>query len=76
MLLVDDLLMLPLRGFIGIFKKIGEMAETESSDADRIREKLMEARLGFELDEISEEEYEKLETELLARLNSLRESRS
>ncbi len=76
MLLIDDLLLLPLRGVIGIFKKINEMAETELSDADRIREKLMEARLKFELDEMSEEEYEELETELLARLDSLRESQS
>jgi len=76
MLLIDDLLLLPLRGVIGIFKKINEMAETELSDADRIREKLMEARLKFELDEIGEEEYEKVETELLARLDSLRESGS
>jgi len=75
MLLIDDLLLLPLRGVIGIFKKINEMAETELSDADRIREKLMEARLKFELDEMSEEEYEKVETELLSRLDSLRESR-
>lgn len=72
MLLIDDILMLPFKGLVGVFKKIGEMAETELSDAGRIREKLQEARLKLEMDEISEEEYEKLEAELLSRLDSIR----
>ncbi|HCC69144.1 MAG TPA: gas vesicle protein GvpG, partial [Nitrospiraceae bacterium] len=41
MLLIDDLLSLPFRGFIGILKKIHEMAERELSDEDYIRERLM-----------------------------------
>lgn len=72
MLLIDDLLLLPFKGFIGIFKKIHEMAERELSDEDYIREKLMELQLRFELDEISEEEYTKQEKELLARLDAVR----
>jgi len=71
-LLIDDLLLLPFKGFIGIFKKIHEMAERELSDEDYIREKLMELQLRFELDEISEEEYTKQEKELLARLDAVR----
>ena len=61
MLLIDDLLLLPVKGFIGIFKKIHEMAEQELSDEGYIRERLMELQLRFELDEISEEEYTKQE---------------
>jgi len=73
--LIDDLLLLPVKGFIGIFKKINEMAERELSDEDYIREKLMELQLSFELDEISEEEYTKQEKELMARLDAIRKAK-
>ncbi|PIY87845.1 MAG: gas vesicle protein GvpG, partial [Nitrospirae bacterium CG_4_10_14_0_8_um_filter_41_23] len=62
---------MPVRGFVGIFKKIHEMAEREVSDEDYIRERLMELQLKFELDEISEEEYTKQEKELMARLEAI-----
>ena len=72
MLLIDDLLLLPVKGFIGIFKKVQEMAERELSDEDYIRERLMELQLKFELDEISEEEYIDQEKELMTRLDAIR----
>jgi len=72
MFLIDDLLALPVKGFLGIFKKIHEMAEQELSDETYLREKLMALRLRFELDEISEEEYSQQERELLARLDAAR----
>lgn len=72
MFLIDDLLTLPVKGFLGIFKKIHEMAEQELSDETYLREKLMALRLRFELDEISEEEYSQQERELLERLDAAR----
>ena len=72
MFLVDDLLLLPVKGFFGIFKKIHEMVEQELSDEDHIRERLMELQLRFELNEIGEEEYQLQEKELLARLDAAR----
>ena len=72
MLLIDDILMLPMRGLMSIFKKIHEMAEEELSDETHIRERLMALQLRFELDEINEEEYEREEKELLARLDAAR----
>ena len=66
MLLIDDLLLLPFKGFIGIFRKIHEMAEHELSDEEYIRDKIMELQLRFELDEISEGEYTRQEKELMA----------
>ena len=75
MLLIDDLLLLPVKGFVGIFKKIHEMAEREVSDEDYIRERLMEVQLKFELDEISEEEYTRQEKELMARLDAIRKAK-
>jgi len=72
MLLIDDLLLLPVKGFFGIFKKIHEMAEHELSDEDYIRERLMELQLRFELNEIREEEYNQKEKELLVHLDAVR----
>ena len=72
MFLIDDLLTLPVKGFLGIFKKIHEMAEQELSDETYLLEKLMALRLRFELDEINEEEYNRQEKELLVRLDAAR----
>lgn len=72
MLLIDDLLLLPVKGFVGIFKKIHEIVEHELSDEGYIRERLMELQLRFELNEIGEEEYNQREKELLERLDIIR----
>ena len=72
MLLIDDLLLLPVKGFFGIFKKVQEMVEHELSDENYIRERLMELQLRFELDEIGDEAYNQQEKQLLARLDAAR----
>jgi Gas vesicle protein G len=75
MFLIDDILLAPLNGVIWLGKKINEVAEREFSDEGLIKEKLMQAQLRFEMDEISEEEYNKQETELLARLDAIRKAK-
>ncbi len=75
MFLIDDILLAPLNGVIWLGKKINEVAEKEFSDEGLIKEKLMQAQLRFEMDEISEEEYNKQEAELLARLDAIRKAK-
>lgn len=75
MFLVDDILLAPLKGVIWLGKKINEIAEKEVSDEGRIKEKLMELQLRFEIDEISEEEYNTQEKELLERLDTIRKAK-
>jgi len=75
MFLIDDILLAPLKGVIWVGKKIQEVAERETSDEGRIREKLMELQLRFELDEISEEEYTREEKGLLERLEAIRSAK-
>ncbi len=65
MFLLDDLLLAPLKGIIFIGKKVEELMQKEISDEGRIKERLMELQLKFEMDEISMEEYDRRETELL-----------
>lgn len=75
MFLLDDILLAPLKGVIWMGKKINEIVEKEISDEGRIKEKLMELQLRFELDEISEEEYKRQEKELLERLDAIRKAK-
>ena len=74
MLVVDDVLLFPMKGLMGIFEKIHQMAKTEVSDEKYALEKLMELQLRYEMDEISEEEFKKEEIKLQAKLNALREA--
>jgi len=73
--LIDDILLAPLKGVIWIGERLNEIAEKEFSDEGRIKEKLMELQLKFEMDEISEEEYNRQEKELLERLDAIRKAK-
>ena len=75
MFLIDDILLSPLNGIIWLGKKINEVAEKEFSDEGLIKEKLMQLQLRFEIDEISEENYNKQEKELLERLEAIRKAK-
>jgi len=75
MFLIDDILLAPLNGLIWLSKKIDEITEKEFSDEGLIKEKLMELQMRFELDKISEKEYNKQESELLARLDAIRKAK-
>lgn len=74
MLLIDDLLFwLPVKGITALAKKIDELARAEQGgDAGRLREELLRLQTQFELDEITEEEYNRREEEILRQLQSLR----
>jgi hypothetical protein len=72
MLIIDDILLSPLKGLVFLGKKIQELVNEEMSDEGRIKEMLMELQLKFEMDEIDEEEYDKREEELLQILEKIR----
>jgi hypothetical protein len=74
MFLLDSILLAPLKGVIWMGQKLGDMAEKELSDKGRIKEELMRLQLQFELDEISQVEYEQKENELLDRLDAITNS--
>ena len=75
MFLIDDILLAPLNGIIWLGKKINEVAGKEFSDEGLIKEKLMQLQLRFEIDEISEENYNRQEKELLERLEAIRKAK-
>lgn len=71
MFLIDDILLAPLKTMIWFGEKLNEVVEKEFSDAGKIKELLMGLQLRFELDEISEEDYNRQEQELLERLEAI-----
>jgi hypothetical protein len=69
--LLTGLLTLPLapvRGTIWIAERLLEEAERELDDPANIEQQLLEAEASYERGEISEEDYERLEDQLLRRL--------
>ena len=74
MFLLDSILLAPLKGVMWMGQKLGDMAQKELSDKGRIKEELMRLQLQFELDEISQQEYDRKEKELLDRLDAITNS--
>ncbi|MEM6641782.1 MAG: gas vesicle protein GvpG [Bacteroidota bacterium] len=68
MFLIDDIILAPVKGVYHLVKVIKERAEEELYNPQMIQEELMQLQLQFELDQISEEEYDSQEEKLLQRL--------
>ena len=75
MFLIDDILLAPFKGIIFLAEKINEVVGKETSDEGAVKERLMELQLKFEMDEITEVEYDQKEDELLKLLNNIREEK-
>ena len=63
---------LPIKGIHFIAKKLSDMAEEDLTDISKIQEELLDLQMRYEMDEISEEEYNKKEVKLLERLEAIR----
>ncbi|MFM8330454.1 MAG: gas vesicle protein GvpG [Candidatus Methylumidiphilus sp.] len=74
MLVVDDILLFPVKGINWIFRQIHEIAEEElAGEAERLRDSLTELYMMLETGQITEEEFEEQERQLLDRLDALSE---
>lgn len=72
MFIIDDILLSPIKGLLYIFKEIEKIAKEEKEDtAEKLKKELLEAQMLFEIDQITEEEYNKREKNILERLNAL-----
>jgi len=71
MFIIDSILLAPLKGVVWLGQKLNEIAQNELNDDGRIKEELMQLQLRFEMDEISEQEYDEKERELLERLDAI-----
>ncbi len=70
--ILDNILFSPLKLTIWLGQKLRDAAYSEMTDETKIREGLLHLQMQFEMDEISEEEYEKEETLLMEKLEMIR----
>jgi hypothetical protein len=74
MLLIDDILLSPMRGIYWIFQEIYNAAlEETANEADAITVELSELYMMLETGRISEQEFDSREKDLLDRLEAIRE---
>jgi Gas vesicle protein G len=58
-----------------VFDKIAAAVDTEMTDDTKLREQLLEAQMRVELGEMSQQEFDVLEADILARLREIRDRR-
>ena len=63
---------IPVKGIHWIASKLHETAEKDLTDVGVIQQQLLELQMRYELEEISEEEYDRQEKVLLDRLEAIR----
>lgn len=71
--IIDDILLSPITFLKWLGENIYKFVEEELTDESRVQEELLELQMRFEMDEITEEEYEKREAKLIQKLESIRE---
>jgi hypothetical protein len=72
MFLLDSMLVGGLRF---VFDKIAAAVDTELNDDTALRERLLAAQMRVELGEMTEQEFDALEADILARLREIRDRR-
>ncbi len=63
---------IPVKGMVWIGSKLKGTAQEEATDEGRIQEQLLNLQMKFEMDEITEEEYDRKETLLMEKLEAIR----
>ncbi len=72
MFLLDNLLMMPARGIMAVFREVYNAAQQEgANEAESIRTELSELYMLLETQQLSEADFERREKELLDRLDEL-----
>ncbi len=70
-MILDNILLAPIKGICMIGNKVREMAIDEILDEDSVRERLKELYMLLETGKISEEEFESREEELVTQLEEI-----
>ena len=72
MLVIDSILLFPMRGLLHVFRRIHEAAEQEyESEGEAIRTELRELYMRLEANQITEKEFDDAEKVLLDRLDQI-----
>jgi len=70
--ILDNILLSPLKLTVWLGKKLRESAYEEITDESKIHEELLHLQMRYEMEEIDDEKYEREETKLMERLETIR----
>ena len=71
---IDDILLAPIKGIVWIAEKVRDMALEELEDTpEKLQRELLDLQMVLETEQITEEEYQKKEKDILERLEALKE---
>ena len=70
MLIIDSLI---ISGVRFVLDKVAAAVETELNDDTVLRERLLDAQMRLELGELTQEEFDDLESDLVARIRDIKE---
>lgn len=70
--ILDTILLSPIKMTVWVAKKLRESALNEMTDESKIHEELLHLQMQFEMDEMDEAEFDRLEDELMERLDRAR----
>ena len=70
MLIIDSLI---LSGVRFVLDKVAAAVDTELNDDSVLRERLLDAQMRLELEEISQEEFDQIEADVVARIREIKE---
>ncbi len=70
MLIIDSLI---ISGVRFVLDKLAAAVETELNDDTVLRERLLDAQMRLELGELTQEEFDELESDLVARIRDIKE---
>jgi hypothetical protein len=74
MLIIDDVLLFPIKGIFWIFRELHKAGQEElATEAEAITEELSEIYMMLETGRITEDEFDTREKELLDRLDEIQE---
>lgn len=62
-----------LKPIINLVLLIHDYVDKEMNDEGKLQQQLLEARLKYEMDELAQEEYEKIEATTLQRIREIKE---
>ena len=70
MLIIDSLI---ISGVRFVLDKVAAAVDTELNDDTVLRERLLDAQMRLELEEISQEEFDQIEADIVARIREIKE---
>ena len=70
MLIIDSLI---ISGVRFVLDKVVAAVDTELNDDSVLRERLLDAQMRLELEEISQEEFDQIEADIVARIREIKE---